>query len=226
MFLEKTYENLWIEIFDGLYDSDRHRQLCAVSRLYNRLLGPVTAARLHRPELTDFSIYTSSCDHSPMNRIMPDLTVQSTAIHTMLIPAGGKGPGMLQPLLAGLGEMAERLLSVLHFEAVRDSLEWASLDDLVRRGLQASGPEEIPLFAPEQYSRTDLGFCPFRSDLRLRWIQGTDLLSGEPVWLPAQLGASLTTNRAAGEICRCVFHEWRPFGLSYRSSTGYLAWAL
>lgn len=48
-------------------------------------------------------------------------------------------------------------------------------------------PEELQLFAPEQYAQPDFPFSPFTSDLSISWVDGVDLRSGETKLLPAQL---------------------------------------
>jgi ribosomal protein S12 methylthiotransferase accessory factor len=181
-----------------MYGSEFQRGLNALSRLYNRLHGPVTSLTLSRPELSDFSMYTSSCNHSLIGSLMPDLMVRPTAADTMSIPGGGKGVGLQQPILSALGEIAERLLAVLHFEAVADELEFSTYELLLRKGHRALGPEDLPLFAPEQCSAPAFPFVPYRSNTPLRWIEARDLLSGDPLFVPAQL-VLLYYKRAPGE---------------------------
>src|SRR5215469_2874324 len=99
MRLSTTYLNGRIELFEGVYDTDVHEQLKALCRLYNRHLGPVTSLHLERPELLDPGFYCGSCNHSPIDYVIPDLTVRPGAADAMSIPGGGKGPGLQQPLL-------------------------------------------------------------------------------------------------------------------------------
>jgi len=158
-----------------------------LSRLYNRRLGPITALRLHRPAPNDFSMYTASCEHSLMSALISDATVRAPALDSMLIPGGGKGKGLGQPVLSALGEGTERLLAVLHFTACVDGLPFATHDMLEKADARALGPDDLPLFAPEQHRRPGFRFQPFRRDTPLRWHPAFDLLSGRPVWVPAQL---------------------------------------
>ena len=58
-----TYLNERIELLEGVYSSERHEQLRALLRLYNRVLGPVKSVSLLRPELLDLSIYSAGCTH-------------------------------------------------------------------------------------------------------------------------------------------------------------------
>jgi ribosomal protein S12 methylthiotransferase accessory factor len=198
MRLARTYLNERIEMLDGVYDHDRERQWQALSRLYNRHLGPITAVHLGRPDLLDPALYSGSCNHLPISSVIPDLKVRPSAADSMAIPGGGKGADLQQPLLGAMGELAERLLAVLHFQAIVDELEIGSWNQLVGRGHDALGPEHLPMFAPEQYAGRGFNFVPFQRDTPLRWVRAWRLLSGEPVFVPAQL-VLLYYQRAAGE---------------------------
>lgn len=185
--LETTYLNERIELLEGIYDSELQGELLALLRLYNHKLGPVTIVHLHRPELLDLSMYISACVHSAIGSLMPDLRVKTEMADILTIPCGGKGADMQQPFLGGLGEAAERLLAVLHFETIFDRLAFASYNELVRQGRRALGPDELPLFAPEQYADPEFHYLPFRPDTHLCWIEGSELLTGDAVLVPAQL---------------------------------------
>jgi ribosomal protein S12 methylthiotransferase accessory factor len=199
MRLSHTYLNERIEMFDGVYDSERERQLRTLSRLYNRHLGPITQVHLERPDLLDPAMYCGSCNHLPMSAVIPDLTVRPSAGDTMSIPGGGKGAGIQQPLLGAMGELAERLFAILHFQAIVDEVEFGSWQEMCKRGHRALGPDELHLFADEQYQRPGFGFVPFRAETPLRWIRASFLVTGEPVWIPAQL-VLLYYKRAVGEV--------------------------
>ena len=51
----------------------------------------------------------------------------------------------------------------------------------MHQGREALGPDEMPLFAPEQYARLGFQFVPFRPDTLLGWIEGRELPTGRPV---------------------------------------------
>ena len=186
MRLETTYLNERIELLEVLYGPDRHDQLRSLSSLYNRLLGPVTSINLLRPELLDLSIYSAACGHSPIASIIRDLVLKD-APSTSSLAGGGKGVTMLSALLGTLGEVAERFLSAIDFQAEFERLEYATYDQLVRQGRRALGPEEMPLFAAEQYASPKFDYLPFRSDTLLGWLPASELLTGDPILVPAQL---------------------------------------
>jgi ribosomal protein S12 methylthiotransferase accessory factor len=184
--LTTTYLNERIELLEELYGSKRHDQIRAVTRLYNRLLGPISAVQAFRPELLDFSIYSAACSHLSIPALIRNLAIKDGPSGAAL-SGGGKGATMLSAVFGALGEMAERLLAVLHFEDVADRIQYAPYADLVKDGQDAVGPDEMPLFAPEQYQQPGFGYVRFTPATFLGWIQGTRLLEGTPVWVPAQL---------------------------------------
>src|SRR6266498_990740 len=186
MGLEITYLNDRIELFDGVYDEVRAAQLRGAVRLYNRTVGPITSVHLVRPESTDLSMYSAYCHHSPIEWLVRDLSVKNKPAEAP-VPGGGKGATLLRPVLGALGEMAERLLGMLHFTSIAERVFYGSYTDLVLDGRNAVSPAELPLFAPEQYARAGFSFRPFEDDTRLGWLAGTRLISGEPIWVPAQL---------------------------------------
>jgi ribosomal protein S12 methylthiotransferase accessory factor len=186
--LVTTYLNRHVELLDAVYGSERWAQYQSLPRLYNLLIGPLTSVNLYRPGLLDLPMYGSSAKHVAVGSLMRDLaTKNSQVLDTLEIPCGGKGLTMQSAFLGTLGEVAERLLAVLHWGGSLEEFEFASYDKLVRQGRAALGPEDIMLFAEEQYSDPNFEYTRFRSDTPLTWVQGTDLLTGDPVMVPAQL---------------------------------------
>jgi ribosomal protein S12 methylthiotransferase accessory factor len=186
MRLITTYLNERIELLDGLYDQERAAELAAVSRLYNRTLGPVTAMNLVRPEFCDLSMYSAYCHHVPVERLIRDLRIKAGP-YGGLVPGGGKGATLLRPVLGALGEMTERLLAILHFTSLYDRVRYGTHRDLTRAGHRGLAPAEVPLFDAAQYAAPGFDFVPFDEDIWLGWIEGCDLVTGDPVWVPAQL---------------------------------------
>jgi ribosomal protein S12 methylthiotransferase accessory factor len=181
-----TYLNDRIELFPGDYGSEQSEALRLLPRLYNRTLGPVTSLNLLRPEPLDLSLYSAYCAHVPLQRLVRDVTIRGRP-NLGLVPGGGKGAVALQALRSALGEVTERLLATLNFTSSHVRLEHATYNDLRRKGRRALGPEEVPLFASEQYARPGFPYAPFAPDAFMAWIEGTELLTGEPVLVPAQL---------------------------------------
>lgn len=187
MKIDVTYFNERIELFDGVYNEERAAELQAAIQLYNRMIGPVTAINLLRSEACDLSMYSAYCKHSPIEALMTDLRVRPKPLSDR-VPGGGKGATMMRPVLGALGEIAERLLATLHFSSLFETLQYGTYVDLIHRGYAALGPADISLFAPHQYAMSVFEYAPFdENNSWLGWVEGTDLLTGESVWVPAQL---------------------------------------
>jgi len=185
--IAKSYINTHLEFLEASFDDARLNQLAVLARLYNPTLGPVTALKLHRPGCLDLPIYTTSCNHSPVSGLIRDVTARPGIDESILVPGGGKGVHFLQAILGGLGEISERLLAVLEFEALSRQLVSASYLDITSSGKRALGPEQLPLFSAEQYARPGFPYSPFQPDAKLRWIAACDLLTGDEILVPAQL---------------------------------------
>ena len=186
MSLAIDYLNERVELLDPEFGPGRRGEYQAVSRLYNRHLGPVTSVVVHRPEATDQAMYTSAATHIPMTSLFPDVIERPRDVE-ISVPGGGKGGEAQKALLGGLGEMSERLLAALHFQTVAGRLVFGTCAELRAQGRRALGPRELPLFAPEQYETPGFPYAPFEEDTRLAWIEGTELGTGEPVLAPAQI---------------------------------------
>ena len=187
MRLERRYLNERVELLEGVYGPDAYDELEELGRLYNPTTGPITSITLQRPEPVELSMVSASCRHAPVGSLLRDLSARADIPDELPIPASGKGARLPRPVLGAVGEMAERLLAVLHFSAVTESLLTATHAELERAGLRALAPAELPLFAPEQYARAGFEYVPFESDTRLRWVEGARLCTGQPVLVPAQL---------------------------------------
>ena len=166
MRIQTTYLNNSIPFLEPVFDNERAEQLRAVSRLYNRMLGPVVGLNILRPEILDLAIYSSYCHHVPVTGLMRDAFVRMGP-YSSPIAGGGKGLRQIDAALGALGEMAERLLGTLHFRGAAARIRHATYDDLAQAGIPALSPADLPLFAPEQYARPGFPYAPFRRDTLL-----------------------------------------------------------
>ena len=104
------------------------------------------------------------------------------------VQGGGKGHSLSGAFASTLGELVERVLGCLQgLAAASGSSRFGSCRDLRSDGLSCTGPDVVSLFAPEQYEDRARLFDPFTDDSVLHWIEGHRLLSGDPIWVPAQL---------------------------------------
>jgi ribosomal protein S12 methylthiotransferase accessory factor len=185
--LAATYLNERVELLDGVYGPERQAELDAVSRLYNRLIGPVTSLILFRPEILDLPFYSSSCHHSSVGSLLRDLTMRVGGVDALVFTGGGKGSDMASCVLGALGEVAERLLGALHSQALGDRVVYGSYAELVQRGHNPLPPNELPLFSEEQYECAQFPYERFGPDTVVGWVEGRNLLTEETVLVPAQL---------------------------------------
>src|SRR3712207_8758629 len=58
---------------------------------------------------------------------------------------------------------------------------------MIRRPPRSTLFPYTTLFRSQQYAAPGFEYMPFEDDRWLGWIEGSDLLTGESVWVPAQL---------------------------------------
>ncbi|APF40851.1 YcaO-like family protein [Neomicrococcus aestuarii] len=105
------------------------------------------------------------------------------------IYGGGKGLTIADSVLSSLGEAIERMLG--SFSCITQdnlSAQWfGSATELEAMGRKYVGPEQYPMFA-EQQLEIDGFLCEaWNAESKMHWIPGTNLLTGEEYWVPAQL---------------------------------------
>jgi len=94
---------------------------------------------------------------------------------------GGTGFSRAQAASAAIGEAVERYSgSYLPIER----FVFATAAEL---GPSAVAPDSFALFHETQYLQPDFPFAPFTSDSRIYWVDGQDLSTGLPAWLPVEL---------------------------------------
>ncbi len=94
---------------------------------------------------------------------------------------GGSGMSREQAIGAAVGEAVERY-SASYVSSTR--LVHATATEL---GGRAVDPASFGLFADAQYACPAFPFERFTADTRIPWIDGVDLETGEPAWIPAEL---------------------------------------
>lgn len=101
--------------------------------------------------------------------------------------AGGKGHDLFGMFITSLSETVERVLGALHYFKNVDKLIFGTYRQLTSQGYNCIHPSELPLFAPEQFYQPDFLYEQFTENSNISWIEGKRLLSGEKIWLPAQV---------------------------------------
>lgn len=84
---------------------------------------------------------------------------------------------------AAIGEAVERYCGNI----VPPGLRTASYRELRDSGANAIDPARLALYSDAQYALPGFPFTAFHGDLRVAWVPGTDLHSGDPVLVPASL---------------------------------------
>jgi ribosomal protein S12 methylthiotransferase accessory factor len=83
-----------------------------------------------------------------------------------------------------IGEAIERYCG----NVVNDSrLIRASCREMLHRGDRVVDPRELVLFSEKQYASPGFPFVEFDEELRVSWVPGESLVTGERVWVPASL---------------------------------------
>jgi ribosomal protein S12 methylthiotransferase accessory factor len=103
---------------------------------------------------------------------------------------GGKGQTLASMAISGVAETFERAIGAFGYFALDDKIVMGSVRTLTKAGLTVLTPDELTLFAPEQFKihpRVAASFRPFTEDTVLGWVEGKRLLSGESCWVPAQI---------------------------------------
>jgi ribosomal protein S12 methylthiotransferase accessory factor len=103
--------------------------------------------------------------------------------------AGGKGSSLHGMFCSSLAESIERGLGMLSWFEQVGSVVYGSYRTLAAQGYSCVHPSALGLFAPQQYAEPDFPYAPFTEDSFIGWIEGRRLISGRPVWFPAQLAA-------------------------------------
>jgi ribosomal protein S12 methylthiotransferase accessory factor len=94
---------------------------------------------------------------------------------------GGTGRSRREAACAGVGEALERY-SATYVPA--DRLVTASAAEL---GEAAVDPARFALFSGRQHAGAGFPFRPFTAETRVAWVEGRELPSGRPVYVPAEL---------------------------------------
>lgn len=102
---------------------------------------------------------------------------------------GGKGASLAGALLSTVGEATERAVAALVgcSPYLPDGRIIGSYSNMLADGLPALPPEQCKLFSEEQYRQHGFLYEPFSHDTIIQWVMGRRLVSGDDVFVPAQL---------------------------------------
>lgn len=123
-------------------------------------------------------------DEPPLIRVSCELSAGAELIGADLGSSrsvGGSGMSREDAIGAAVGEAVERYSAV---HVPRERLVEATASEL---GSRAADPSSFALFARSQHAHPGFPYSPFTAETRLLWIDGVDLATGDPAWLPAEL---------------------------------------
>lgn len=100
---------------------------------------------------------------------------------------GGKGLHLDQAFISSMSEMAERLFGSLAYLNVKDKILHGTYKELNSPQCNCLHPNELSLFAKEQYENSEIQYEPFTEDSSVGWVEGKRLFSKESIWVPAQI---------------------------------------
>ena len=104
------------------------------------------------------------------------------------IYGGGKGLTVADSAASSLGEAVERMLaafSSLILTGTQNDIT-AAARQMREAGHSIVGPEDFESFTQEQLETPGFRCVPWTEDTQLTWHRGTNLLTGEDWWVPAQ----------------------------------------
>lgn len=176
-----------IGVLKPIMNESEYLEFHALIKMVNSLTGPITSLALHLPDFFDPPILACIPQHYRIEHVITPSWIRNPGVPHIWVPAGGKGFDLFNSLMGAIGEAIERILSVLFYVEIRDQIIYSTYADLNRKGFLVLGPDEIPLFADWQYSEPDFRFQRFEKQSLIGWLQGTKLISGEKIFVPAQL---------------------------------------
>jgi len=117
------------------------------------------------------------------------------------IYGGGKGLELYDMVASSVGEAVERMLGSFASlgEAAGNRGRLASYDEMCSDGLTCLSPQDLEFFRHEDYDQIGFVWKRWLPSSRVFWIPGTNLLTDDEVWVPAQI-AHLFHLMHAGEV--------------------------
>lgn len=187
--LRSSYVNNGAELVAYRLDSSSHAAVQDLLSMYNPLIGPVRKAITYFGGSGSLPVHVGHSEFYDLDYVLRHITglssFDSGAARTLF--AGGKGADTHGMFISSVAETVERVLgSLSYFDKLNDYVA-GTYDELTRRGFPCLAPEDLPLFSDEQYADPDFLYEPFTRSTPVAWMRGDRLISGDEVWLPAQL---------------------------------------
>jgi ribosomal protein S12 methylthiotransferase accessory factor len=187
--LRSTHVNQGYEALPYLNPGDLQPALQEILGLYQPIGGPIRKAVTYFGPGGGLHVNVGHSEYFNLNHVwqrMTNLSSLDTKLEQTIF-AGGKGFDLFGMFVSSLGEAVERCSGSLQCVMGAGEHVYGTHRELTAQGLRCLSPQEIPLFAPEQYRDKNFIFEPFTEETMLGWIEGERMMSGEKVWVPAQL---------------------------------------
>lgn len=187
--LKSTYINGSVEALSYRLEEELFKSLTDLCFVYNPNTGPVRKVVSYFGGVTSIPNQVGHSEYYNLDYIFRRITglnSMNTGIQRTLF-AGGKGAHLPDMFISSISETIERVLGSLFFFTCMEKLVFGSYRGLSAEGFNCLAPEEMALFAPEQYAESSFIYTPFTKNSLLGWIEGQRLLSGKKVLVPAQL---------------------------------------
>jgi ribosomal protein S12 methylthiotransferase accessory factor len=194
--------------------------------LVNPALGPVYGIISHNSlDSSGLPGWITLLVNYKLNQVIKFLTTENKITLLMeyrasrrrsFVPAGGKGLDKVSAVVGGIGEFIERYIGVLAFfyDYSLGKIIYGTALDLERQGYRVLRPENLPLFAPEQYAEPGFPFARWRENTYIGWVRGYTLPRKEEILIPASIVYMAYGAREGEEIIAYPTSG----GLSYRAS--------
>ncbi len=135
-------------------------------------------------------MYTGNCefyefDHVARN-VLGKKSFESSVQRTIF--GGGKGFDLPTMMASSLGEVVERAMGSLVSFDYDNKIVYGSYNELTKAGYPCMHPDELPLFADEQYAKPGFEYDKFTPATFVGWVEGRHLLEPEKtIWVPSQI---------------------------------------
>jgi ribosomal protein S12 methylthiotransferase accessory factor len=98
--------------------------------------------------------------------------------------AGAVGLTPRDSMMRLIGELVERYGMSMYDD---DSIIFCTYNELEKKGVEALGPNDLPLFSKKQHELPGFLFHKFTKDAKIGWTEGINLATNRRILVPAQL---------------------------------------
>lgn len=189
--LTDTYVNRHNLLLPYVMNRDEGRGVQDALRMYSPY-GAITKSAVFFGPFGSSQLHTGFCEYwdpdHVLRRLVGAASLDSGLTDSMF--TGGKGELMYKMYLSSLGETIERVYATFYqwiTDRTDELVVYGSYKMMREEGRNCLSPDEYRVYAPEQYEEEGFLCKPFTENTPLGWMEGKRLLTGESIWVPAQL---------------------------------------